>query len=150
MLGAVRIVRAWNQTGQKFAGEPDIVKTYLYPHPGVLWFLVFTTYIWIHRELIFSYNGIIAPVSYAAVSGLALAAVTFKVAFTKEEAPELVFGFVNSVAELGFSRDHSLITRARAVFMALAAAFGCALFYIFTRKKLSFFGPGAYPYPQGS
>lgn len=141
MLTGVRIIRAWNQTGQKFAGAPDIVKTFLYPNPNFLWFLVGATYIWIHRELVFGYNGIIAPVSYASATGMVLAAATFKVAFTKEDAPELVVGFAQSIADLGFTQGHSLVARARAVFIAMAGGLLVAIFYILTRRRLSYLAP---------
>jgi ethanolamine phosphate transferase 2 subunit G len=144
MLGTVRIIRAWNQTGQKYAGEPDIVKTFVYPSPGLLWFLVGATYIWIHREVVFGFNRIFAPVSYACATGMTLAAVTFKVSFTKEDAPELVVGFARSVADLGFTRGHSLVARARAVFIALGAGLLVALFYILTRRRLSYIAPCTY------
>jgi len=143
MLGTVRVIRAWNQTGQKYAGEPDIVKTFVYSNPQLLWFLVGATYIWIHRELVFGFNGIIAPVSYASATGMILAAVTFKVSFTKEDAPELVIGFVRSIADLGFTQGHSLVARARAVFIALGGGLLVVIFYILTRRRLSYIAPGA-------
>ncbi|KAG7132603.1 GPI ethanolamine phosphate transferase 2 like protein [Verticillium longisporum] len=43
-LLSTRLVRAWNQTGQKHAGEPDIVKTFLMASPLTLWALVGATY----------------------------------------------------------------------------------------------------------
>jgi ethanolaminephosphotransferase len=141
MLATVRVIRAWNQTGQKFAGEPDIVKTFVYPSPGVLWFLVGATYIWLHREIVFGFNHIFAPISYACGTGMILAAVTFKVAFTKEDAPELVVGFVRSIADIGFSQGHTLIARARAAFVALGAGLVVAIFYILTRRRLSYLSP---------
>ncbi|KAK5654153.1 hypothetical protein OQA88_7584 [Cercophora sp. LCS_1] len=141
MVSIVRLVRVWNQTGQKFAGEPDIVKLFLHTNPLLLWALVSAAYLWIHRELVYGFNGIPAPFSYSAVTGLALAAVTFKVAFTHEDAPELVVGFVKTVAELQLTRTHSLVSLARAVFSALGLGLITALFYIFSRKRLSMTGP---------
>ncbi|KAK1750710.1 GPI ethanolamine phosphate transferase 2 [Echria macrotheca] len=137
MLATVRLARAWNQTGQKFAGEPDVVKIFLYPNPLLLWILVAVTYVWIHRELINGFNAIPAPISYSAVSGLVLAAVSFKVAFTHGDAPELVVGFAKSIAELEFTQGHSLVSQARAVFFALGFGVACALFYLLTNRPLS-------------
>lgn len=39
-----RILRRWNQTGQKFAAEPDIARTFFSAHQDTLWFLVILTY----------------------------------------------------------------------------------------------------------
>lgn len=142
MLATVRVARAWNQTGQKFAGEPDIVKLFLYPSPFLLWSLVGVTYIWVHRELIYGFNGIPAPISYSAVSGLVLASVCFKVAFTQEDAPELVVGLAKGIAELELTRGHTLISQARAVFFALAIGYACALYYILAKRRLSVTSPG--------
>jgi ethanolamine phosphate transferase 2 subunit G len=44
-LPLLRVIRAWNQTGQKFAGEPDIVKSILQPNPDFLALLVILTYV---------------------------------------------------------------------------------------------------------
>ncbi|KAK3313402.1 alkaline-phosphatase-like protein [Apodospora peruviana] len=132
-LTAVRVIRGWNQTGQKFAGSSDIVKRFIYPHPSLLWLLVGATYLWIHRELIYSVRGALpTPLSYAVVSGLVLAALTFKVAFTNEDAPELVTGFAARILEVDLARGASLVTRARTVFWGLAiAAFGAVIYFSF-------------------
>ena len=144
MLVIVRLIRAWNQTGQKFAGEPDIVKTFLQPNPFILWSLASIAYIWIHRMLIHGFNGIPAPISYAAMTGSVLAAVSFKVHFTQEDAPELVVGFAKTVAELEFTQGQPLVSQARAVFMALGIATITALFYIIMRWRLSVTAPGTH------
>ena len=143
LLAIERVIRAWNQTGQKFAGDPDIVKIFLYPNPIFLWVLVGAAYIWIHRQLIAGFNRIPAPISYPAITGLVLAAATFKVAFTYEDAPELVVGFAKTVAELEFTQRHTLVSQARAVFLALGLSTVCALFYILMRRQLSLISPGA-------
>ena len=41
----LRIIRTWNQTGQKWAGDPDIVSEFLKPHPLLCASLVFVTYL---------------------------------------------------------------------------------------------------------
>ncbi|KAK0711618.1 alkaline-phosphatase-like protein [Lasiosphaeris hirsuta] len=141
MLTTVRLVRAWNQTGQKFAGEPDIVKIFLYTNPTLLWCLVGATYLWIHRELVYGFNGIPKPFSYSGVTALLLAAFTFKVAFTNEDAPELVIGLAKRVLELEPTQGHSLISRARAVFAGLGFALAVALFFLLTKRQLSTTSP---------
>lgn len=145
MLVLVRITRAWNQTGQKYAGEPDIVKIFLHPNPLILWSMVTIVYIWIHRMLIHGFNGIPAPISYAAITGSVLAAISFKMHFTQEDAPELVVGFARTIAELDFTQGQSLVSQARAVFMALGIATAVALFYILMKWRLSVTGPGTSP-----
>ncbi|KAK3401191.1 hypothetical protein B0T20DRAFT_406238 [Sordaria brevicollis] len=139
VLSAVRLSRSWNQTGQKFAGTPDIVKIFLEPNPHFLWLLVGLTYVWTHRQLVYSFHGRIpVPVNYPAMTGLVLAAFTFKAAFTLEDAPELVVPFVKS-SLLDFTRGASLIARARAVFVGLclatAAAMGFIIWEVATRKQ---------------
>ncbi len=119
LLLALRITRVWNQTGQKHAGEPDIAKTILSAYNILLWLCVLATYLvvvlrlaqkampWASRRL-----------SLAASLALGVAAVGFKAAFTKADAPELLDG-------LGFSMprpmdEASLVAQARAVFSSLA------------------------------
>ncbi|RNJ55384.1 major facilitator super transporter protein [Verticillium nonalfalfae] len=100
-LLSTRLVRAWNQTGQKHAGEPDIVKTFLMASPLTLWALVGATY---------------------ALLGIPL---TFKLAFTREDAPELLGGFVHDISAA--LQRLTLVTRARIVFLDLAAVAAYAL-----------------------
>lgn len=132
VLSALRLLRSWNQTGQKFAGNPDIVKIFLEPNPHFLWLLVGLTYVWTHRQLVYSFHGRIpVPINYPAMTGLVLAAFTFKAAFTLEDAPELVVPFVKS-SLLDFTRGASLIARARAVFVGLGLATTAGMFFIMT------------------
>ncbi|KAJ4385050.1 major facilitator super transporter protein, partial [Neurospora sp. IMI 360204] len=113
-----------------FAGTPDIVKLFLEPHPHFLWLLVGLTYVWTHRQLVYSFHGRIpVPINYPAMTGLVLAAFTFKAAFTLEDAPELVVGFVKSTL-LDFTRGASLIARARAVFVGLGLATAAGMGFI--------------------
>ncbi|GCB28045.1 GPI ethanolamine phosphate transferase 2 [Aspergillus awamori] len=44
LLLSHRVLRRWNQTGQKFATEPDIARTFFTSHRPILWFLVISTY----------------------------------------------------------------------------------------------------------
>ncbi len=137
MLLATRIVRSWNQTGQKFAGEPDIVKTYLNTNPALLWCLIGATYFWVHLNLISGLSGLPTWLSIPSATALVLAAFTFKVAFTLEDAPELVTGFAKSLLELTFTRDPSLIARARTVFLGLALLTALTIFFILIRRRIS-------------
>lgn len=119
---AFRIIRAWNQTGQKFAGEPDIVTMFLAPRPALLWCLVIASYSHVAGQLFreLSITGIPMLVSGSLVSGLVLLTLSFKLAFTIEDAPELVIGFARSFADIIVpDGGPDLVTRARAVFIGL-------------------------------
>ena len=130
-LLALRLIRGWNQTGQKFAGESDIVKRFISANPSVLWFLVGAAYLWIHREIIYSWKSLPRSVSYAGATGLVLAGLTFKVAFTNEDAPELVVGVARTLLDMDLAQGASLVTRAKTVFfglgLAMVVAVGMAL-----------------------
>ncbi|KAI0481010.1 GPI ethanolamine phosphate transferase [Xylariaceae sp. FL0804] len=116
-IGSMRLIRGWNQTGQKFAGEPDIVTMFLTPQPFLLWSLVLATYGMVARELLSDLAEVPSAAAGSVVLGLITSALSFKLAFTKEDAPELVVGLARTVAYL--FDGPSLITRARAVFMGI-------------------------------
>lgn len=137
--GTTRIIRSWNQTGQKFAGEPDIVKTFLHPEPVRLWALISITYLWLHRELLQAFSGLPTALSIAGSTGLVLSAFTFKLAFTNEDAPELVAGFARGLLDLTITTTPSttLIARAQAVFVGLAVATLAVLYFLATKHRIS-------------
>ncbi|RYC66046.1 hypothetical protein CHU98_g140 [Xylaria longipes] len=116
-LGAIRLTRSWNQTGQKFAGEPDIVTTFLLPNPALLWALVWAAYFLVSRELLNDLDGIPTVISGSIVAGVVTSAVSFKLTFTRQDAPELVVGLARILAD--FFDGPSLVTQARAVFMGI-------------------------------
>ncbi|KAI0481686.1 alkaline-phosphatase-like protein [Xylaria cf. heliscus] len=116
-LGMMRMTRGWNQTGQKFAGEPDIVTTFLLPYPTLLWALVWCTYFLVSRELLNDLDGIPTVISGSVVAGVVTSAVSFKLSFTRQDAPELVVGLARILAD--FFDGPSLVTQARAVFMGI-------------------------------
>jgi ethanolamine phosphate transferase 2 subunit G len=141
-LAATRLVRGWNQTGQKFAGNPDIVKTFLVTNPGVLWFLVSATYLWIHRKLIHGFEGFPKVINGICTTTLIIAAFTFKLAFTREDAPELVLDVFGDL--IGFIEGATLVSRARAVFLGLLLATSCVCYSVFTKRQLSSKASGMY------
>ncbi|KAF6843302.1 gpi ethanolamine phosphate transferase 2 [Colletotrichum musicola] len=118
-LTATRLMRGWNQTGQKHAGEPDIVKTFVAAHPALLWTLVSATYLFIFGQIAHRLRGLHLAVSIVGSGALVLFAFTFKVAFTNEDAPELVTG-VAATVNAAF-HGLSLVTRARIVFGGIGA-----------------------------
>ncbi|KAI0389978.1 alkaline phosphatase-like protein [Xylariaceae sp. FL0594] len=116
-LGFMRLLRGWNQTGQKFAGEPDIVTTFLLPNPTSLWILVWATYLWVAWDLLNDMDRLPTILSGSAVTGVVTSAVSFKLVFTKQDAPELVVGVARFFADL--FDGPSLVTLARAAFMGV-------------------------------
>lgn len=118
VLAIVRMVRGWNQTGQKHAGEPDIARTILPQHNQLLWFLVLGTYFNITQRLA---RKVLPRTSHhiSAASSIALCVATlaFKIVFTKAEAPELLVGlqtdFVKPIAQA------SLVVQSRVIFMGI-------------------------------
>ncbi|KAI2601896.1 alkaline phosphatase-like protein [Hypoxylon sp. NC1633] len=116
-LSAMRLIRGWNQTGQKFTGEADIVTSFVEPNPPLLWSLVFVTYAIVSLELFNSLEGIPTAVSGSLIAGLVTSALSFKLAFTNEDAPELITGFSRTL--VGVFDGPSLVNRARAVFLGL-------------------------------
>ena len=137
LLLTTRIIRSWNQTGQKFAGEPDIVKTYLNTNPALLWCLIGATYLWAHQNLIYGLSGLPIWLSFTTTTGLVLAAFTFKVAFTLEDAPELVTDLARYLLKLNFTHGATLITRARAVFIGLALLTAITVLFMLARRRIS-------------
>ncbi|KAF3012143.1 major facilitator super transporter protein [Neopestalotiopsis sp. 37M] len=121
ILVSIRLVRGWNQTGQKFAGNPDLVKIFLAPNPQVLWCLVIGTYGVLLVELISNARKIFPDaIASPLMLGVIASAISFKIAFANEDAPELVTGFVHSLLQL--IEGPSLLARARAVLLGLALA----------------------------
>ena len=119
LLVVLRVIRVWNQTGQKHAGEPDIARTVLPTHNILLWLLVLVTYLDVIQRL--SRRAIPwASRHLATVASLALgiAAMGFKAAFTKADTPELLEGLGYLV--LVPTKDASLVAQARAIFTSIA------------------------------
>ncbi|GKT73265.1 GPI ethanolamine phosphate transferase [Colletotrichum tofieldiae] len=116
---ATRLMRGWNQTGQKHAGEPDIVKTFIAANPSLLWSLVSLTYFFLFAQILRKLRGLPRALAIATSATVVLSAFTFKLAFTNEDAPELVTGLPATLNAL--AQGLSLVTRARAVFAGVAA-----------------------------
>ncbi|TGJ86138.1 hypothetical protein E0Z10_g2663 [Xylaria hypoxylon] len=128
-LGMMRLARSWNQTGQKFAGEPDIVTAFLLPNPALLWALVWSTYLLVSRELLSNLDGIPTVISGSVVAGVVISAVSFKLTFTKQDAPEVVVGLARFFADL--FDGPSLVVQARAVFMGIGLVAIYLLYQLF-------------------
>lgn len=129
------IIRRWRQTGQKHAGEADLLSELVVPHAGlILWPLTFLAYAVPTRALSrragtwlgSGARGMgVLPVLVSA-SG-----VLFKVAFTAADSPELItsssFPFLAPL--VAFVRGYPLVNLARVVFLGLAHLLACAIYY---------------------
>ena len=118
LILALRVVRAWNQTGQKHAGEADIARNFLPTHTCLLWALIFTTYIHVIQKIARSaVPWASRRLTTAASMLLGTAALGFKVAFLNADAPELLVdpmrGFLTLLDRV------SLVMQARAVFVCI-------------------------------
>lgn len=125
-----RLLRRWNQTGQKFAAEPDIARTFFALHPEIFWVLLILTYVDAGCHLFRSVPfpgiwrlGTVVP---------AVLAFTFKLHFVASESPELLDGTFISQIMKEWPYGLSLITHARLVFYGLAAI---VLLVLFATKR---------------
>lgn len=117
-LVVIRLIRSWNQTGQKFAGEPDTVKLFMSPNPQLLWVLITLAYATASLQVFPKFHDLPYIVVASLVSVLVSSAITFKLAFTAEDSPELVTGLPKTLNDK--FRGQSLVSRARVVFAVLA------------------------------
>lgn len=118
-LGVGRIIRRWNQTGQKQAGSPDIVKTFLSPSHLLLWSLVILAYLYFGANLTRGRGSNLPPLFWAlSVTGVS-AALSFKIAFTRADAPELLANVPLPTWALDVICMPPLIHQAQLVFASL-------------------------------
>ncbi|KAK0100980.1 major facilitator super transporter protein, partial [Cadophora gregata f. sp. sojae] len=116
-----RFARRWNQTGQKWAGEPDIARTFFSENRLTLWTCVGLTYLWNLQSLAAGAFYRFPQMVAAGIStALVTAAITFKLAFTHEDSPELMAGIAKYMADSEAGAGASLIGRARLAFGAIA------------------------------
>ncbi|KHN97666.1 Alkaline-phosphatase-like, core domain protein [Metarhizium album ARSEF 1941] len=116
-LSVIRLVRSWNRTGQKFAGEADVVKLFISPNPPLLWTLIIASYLTASLQLMSSIHDLPYVAITSATSVLVSSAFTFKLAFTAEDSPELVTSFAKKMNDA--FHEQSLLSRARVVFSIL-------------------------------
>ncbi|KAJ6109776.1 GPI ethanolamine phosphate transferase 2 [Penicillium sp. IBT 16267x] len=123
-----RILRRWNQTGQKFTAEPDIARNFLPSHPLFLWALVILTYVDAGRGLFLS-----LPTGFPRKVVLVLPALAFmfKLSFVANDSPELLAD--SFVPWIGKSLDIvPLVLQARLVFGGIVF---CVLLAIATSSR---------------
>ncbi|KAL9007271.1 MAG: hypothetical protein Q9188_000074 [Gyalolechia gomerana] len=122
-LTSMRVIRAWNQTGQKHAGQPDIARGLLSNHIYILWAFVCVIYFALPGKMRYKSLGQIgrtASLVYATV--LCAVGFVFKVAFTTADAPELLEGL--PIPQILASVDLTRLARALFLGMLLICAAG--------------------------
>lgn len=123
-LGAShRLLRRWNQTGQKFAAEPDIARIYFPRHQSSLWVLVGITYAGVYLQLV---NGF-SPSWMSRLLCLNVTATSFmfKLVFAESESPELLNGTM-------FGNIATLLSGISLAIYARAAMAGIAILLLST------------------
>jgi ethanolaminephosphotransferase len=153
-LAILRVVRRWNQTGQKFAGADDIVNSGIFHGNNsiLLWVLVGATYLdvtnRISRHIARSVVTLDKPLSTSQLDSepeqqhrmmgsliatpLCVAAVVFKLAFTVKDAPELTYGISEGIMER--VEMLNLVDLARMVFGGIGLVFSWILFSEYQRS----------------
>lgn len=129
------VLRRCNQTGQKYAGSPDLVSEVFTIHPWLLWTLVIGTYAAISRNLStqarsWTSSGPMAVLPVA----VCIAAFTFKVAFTAADSPELLRDLPLLRPILNLTTQFSLVALARVAFSGIVVMFGCTIYFTGSRK----------------
>lgn len=138
-----RVIRRWNQTGQKFAGADDIVTSGIFHGNNsiLLWLLIGATYVdvtnriskHIARNVVGLDNPLYRkvadpqPLDQHLLAGTLVSlplvgtAFVFKLAFTAKDAPELTYGIATSV--MAWVEEMDLVGLARMVFVGIALIF---------------------------
>lgn len=130
-LLSLRLLRRWNQSGQKFAGAPDIASSFRKDSSSALplWTLVLLTYLYLFISILRSFrqtdlDNIVGRLWAAVICAGSLA---FKVAFTWNDEPELVERLVAVIPAAGQRRVMSLmlldlVFAARMVYLCIGVA----------------------------
>ncbi|KAK4569881.1 major facilitator super transporter protein [Recurvomyces mirabilis] len=122
ILAVHRMAIRWNQTGQKHAGEPDIVHTFFPEHHVLMWLMILATYgytCWMIAGRTFLD---LVPGEAAALGAIVLAvpAIVFKLNFTHADAPELVQDLALQIRV--WTAPFSLVSQAQVSFAVLLLA----------------------------
>ena len=124
------ILRKWNQTGQKYAGGPDIFTELMSENPAVLWILIIATIGYFSLRIAVQaqdWKCNRAIVLLPPIVGLTV--LTFKIAFTAQDAPELLESVPILPLVLKLTEHTTLVKAARVVFLGLAHLLVCGLIY---------------------
>ncbi|CAI7591340.1 unnamed protein product [Penicillium manginii] len=129
LIASHRVLRRWNQTGQKFTAEPDIARDFFPAHPVALWGLVILTYVDSGYHLLANMPAS-APAKLIALITPALGFM-FKLNFAANDSPELLADTPLSKLAGSWLGSLSLVLQARLVFGGLAC---CGLLAIVSAK----------------
>ncbi|KAF2630219.1 alkaline phosphatase-like protein [Macroventuria anomochaeta] len=149
-----RVIRRWNQTGQKFAGADDIVTSGIFHGNNsiLLWVLVGATYLDVTLRVSRHYARSVVtlsnplyrkqldpqPLEHHRMIGSLVAlplcgtAFIFKIAFTVKDAPELTYTLTSNV--MAWVETLDLVLLARMVFGGIAFSFAGILFAEYQRS----------------
>ncbi|OCT50539.1 GPI ethanolamine phosphate transferase 2 [Cladophialophora carrionii] len=124
------VARRWRQTGQKYAGEADIISEVVAPNGWMLWSLVMLTYAVLSRNLSRRTGVWMGSPQMGVLPALvSISAFLFKIAFTAADAPELLDSFPILNPLVRFVSAYPLVSLARVVFVGLIHLLGCAIYY---------------------
>ncbi|RKF63371.1 GPI ethanolamine phosphate transferase 2 [Erysiphe neolycopersici] len=127
-LVLLRIAMRWNQTGNKFIGEPDIAKSYLLKHSTMLWLLVTISYLWNLSSLQHQIRHLKSPKFDIIIITMSTAALILKISLTDEDSPEIIGDWLRFIANLNFGIP--IVIRVRLLFLILSVI----LFFAFTLR----------------
>ena len=126
-----RIMRSWNQSGQKHAGSPDIAGTLLPAYPLLLLTLALLTFSDLFLLLArrtFKATGLSGGVAHLLAFGLVFTCFVFKAVFSLSDSPELWGRLAEPVATVS-QHAPSLVTLARLVYLGIGVSLTyCLLF----------------------
>ena len=124
------IIRRWKQTGQKYAGDPDLLSEVLTPSPFILWLLVIAAYSVFSRNLSRRATSWLNSKQMGVLPVLvSMSALVFKIAFTTADAPEIVDGVAILQPLVLFTSKYPLISLAHVCFLGLGQMLLCAIYY---------------------
>ncbi|KAK9615286.1 major facilitator superfamily transporter protein [Aspergillus fumigatus] len=112
-----RILRRWNQTGQKFAAEPDIARDFFPRHQNILWALIILTYFDTCMHLCLNSHS--SNIWRSAAILTTIAAFFFKLVFVASDSPELLYESLLSPIQKSLE-EMPLVLPARLVFCGIA------------------------------
>ncbi|KAJ5279897.1 GPI ethanolamine phosphate transferase 2 [Penicillium angulare] len=143
LIACHRVLRRWNQTGQKFTAEPDIARSFLPIHPPVFWILVALTYMDASRGFLQSMPS--AGISRLGALIVPTMAFMFKLNFVANDSPELLTGSFLSWVVGEWPASNTLFHEALNLFlMTQSRATNIPIFLVFriqsailTRMKLN-------------
>lgn len=132
-----RVLRRWNQTGQKFAGADDIAHVFLGRHPSFLWVLVIGAYCVSYRDLKTRWpNGRCSRIWSFLCFATTLAAFIFKLSFTAADSPELLNPTVLRTL-VRSTKAISLVMQARLAFTGIVILLALAGWRYYRLRTLS-------------